>query len=116
MNRLEFQQKIFDFYPNEFTKDTVKRSYAWIEAFNRIFLNDDFDYEKLFFFFCSEYENFKIPPMPAFFKKYREICKITKKPENKKIEIFSKKEKEEGDKIARAFFEKFRQYKKLKKE
>ena len=105
MNRREFQGKIFAHYPTHFNKENNGRSVAWIEAFNNAFPGNGYDYDKLYLCFCNFYESSMVPPMPAFFKKFQESCRL-KNPSADAPPKMSPQEKEQGDKKAKEFFAK----------
>ena len=111
MNRQEFIQKIIELYPDTFKSDRVGHIQAWIEMYEKA-IKKNWDFDKLMWYFSTEYKSTVIPPAPSFFFQYRmSVCR----PKEHKIEVReepTEEEKRACEEAKAKFFAKFEQWKK----
>lgn len=101
MNRTEFIKTIMDLYPKTFNKENANSYQGWINRYKNA-IPENWNFDKLMWFFDTEWKSTIEPPHPSFFRKYREDVK----PEIKPIEYELTPEEQIEAKIA---FKKFKQ-------
>ena len=66
MERHEFIQKIIELYPDTFKEERISHVQAWVEMYERA-LPKSWDFDKLMWYFATEYKSTIAPPHPSFF-------------------------------------------------
>lgn len=99
MERHEFIQKIIELYPDTFKGDRLGHVQAWVEMYEKA-LPKSWDFNRLMWYFATEYKSTIAPPPPSFFYSFRNDVKpkekaVEKEPvdplEKKACEIARKK-------------------------
>lgn len=83
MNRAEFIKQIMDLYPRAFNKENAIQYQGWINRYKNA-IPENWNFDKLMWYFDTEWHSTIEPPHPSFFRKYREDVKpvvIEKEPE-----------------------------------
>lgn len=101
MNRSEFIKQIMDLYPRVFSKENPVQYQGWINRYKNA-IPEDWDFDKLMYYFDTEWKSAVEPPHPSFFMRYRQDVK----PE-KPIEVFTLTPEERAE--AEAKFQEFKQ-------
>lgn len=110
MNRQEFIQKIIELYPDTFKADRVKHIQAWVEMYEKA-MKKDWNYDKLMWYFSTEYKSTVVPPPPSFFYQFRADVRVEK---NEPPVVYIPPTEEELERIREAkkrFFEQLEEFK-----
>ena len=107
MERQEFIQKIIELYPDTFKEDRVQHVQAWVEIYEKA-LPKSWDFDKLMWYFSTEYKSTVVPPHPSFFYSYRNSVKPEEKPVVIRERPLTPEEQEANDKAIKEFFQKCR--------
>ena len=84
MERHEFIQKIIELYPDTFKEERISHVQAWVEMYERA-LPKSWNFDKLMWYFATEYKSTVAPPPPSFFFNYRNEVKPEEKRVQKKV-------------------------------
>lgn len=104
MNRSEFIKSIMDLYPGTFNKTNPEQYQGWINRYKNA-IPENWDFDKLMWYFDNDWNSTIVPPHPSFFRKYSENVKPTKSIIEPKIEI-TKEQQKENEENFRKFQEK----------
>lgn len=109
MNRQEFIQKIIELYPDTFKADRVEHIQAWVDMYEKA-MSKNWDYDKLMWYFSTEYKSTVVPPAPSFFYQFKSNVKKQKDyiPE---VNEFSEEELRQCEIAKAKFFEEFKKFK-----
>ena len=92
MNRNEFISIIMSLYPDTFKPENKRHYQLWIDRYKNA-ISDKWDFDKLMWYFDTEYKSTVTPPHPSFFYAYKENVK----PEPKKVKTeLTEQEKKES--------------------
>lgn len=80
MERHEFIQKIIELYPHTFNEDRVDHVQAWVEMYEKA-LPKSWDFQKLMWYFATEYKSTTSPPPPSFFYSFANSVRPKEKPQ-----------------------------------
>lgn len=111
MERHEFIQKIIELYPDTFKAERLGHVQAWVEMYEKA-LPKSWDFDKLMWYFATQYKSTVAPPHPSFFFSFANDVKPS--PRNLIIENPEEKltpEEEEAKNLKRKKF--FSDYRKL---
>lgn len=111
MNRSEFIKGIMDLYPNTFKKDNPAQYQGWINRYKNA-IPENWDFNKLMWYFDNDWTSTIVPPHPSFFRKYREDVKPreTYQPVVEAVENLSEEEKIECENKRKEIREKMKQF------
>lgn len=79
MERHEFIQKIIELYPDTFKEERINHVQAWVEMYERA-LPKSWDFDKLMWYFATEYKSTIAPPHPSFFYSFASNVRPPSKP------------------------------------
>jgi hypothetical protein len=74
MDRAEFIKQIMDLYPRTFNRENVVQYQGWINRYKNA-IPENWDFERLMWYFDTEWHSTIEPPHPSFFRKYRDDVK-----------------------------------------
>lgn len=77
MNRAEFIKQIMDLYPGTFKKDNIDQYQGWINRYKNA-MPESWNFDKLMWYFDTNWNSTVVPPHPSFFRKFREDVKPIK--------------------------------------
>ena len=107
MERHEFIQKIIELYPDTFKEDRVEHVQAWVDIYERA-LPKSWDFDKLMWYFSTEYKSTIAPPHPSFFFTYRNDVRPESRAKNEQPKELTLEEKKAREEAKEKFFEQMR--------
>lgn len=81
-------------YPDTFKPERKEHFQGWLDRYKAA-IGNNWDYDKLMYFFDTHYKSTTIPPHPSFFKEFKSEV-VIQKPKPKPVEM-SVEEKEKAD-------------------
>lgn len=86
MTRAEFIKTIMELYPNTFNPSNEAQYRGWVNRYKSI-IPENWNFEKLLFYFDTEWKSAVTPPHPSFFLEFRNDVKPVKPVKVEKIEV-----------------------------
>lgn len=77
MNRNQFISTIMGLYPDTFKVENKKHFQSWVDRYKNA-IPENWNFDKLMWYFDTQYKSTVIPPHPSFFFAYKEEVRIRK--------------------------------------
>ena len=92
MTRSDFIKTIMELYPNTFNPSNEAQYRGWVNRYKSI-IPIDWNFEKLLYYFDTEWKSAVTPPHPSFFLEFRNDVKPVKSVKIEKIEVTPEEDK-----------------------